>query len=797
MRLLFIILWMSCAVTIVTAQSVVIRGMVVDVSEQSIPNVTVQILNSEKATVTSDDGRFTLISDVSLPKLVFSHVNYATYILHTKDSKLKELRVVLRLKEQQLSEVVVESNHKEEQLLSVPAAVTVLTADKINQMQIWNVNDLSGIVPNFQYADLGVGYQQQVAIRGISIFSETPATATYVDGVAALDVSATGLQMMDIERIEVLRGPQGTLYGRNAMGGVISIKTKKSNNNLHRGFAEVSLGNQGLQRYGLGLQTPLLPEKLSMSVSGQYQKLHGFYTNDLAEATVFDRYTKERISLKGTPEDGVRMGDNESYYGNLSFRYVSSPKLAFTWNNIFQYEHSIGASAYYTAAATNEIAIQKPRRFMVNDLGSHRRTFFGSSLNTSYYHSRYTLTSTTAFQRILQAYHHIDQDLLPDNAVFGSSYRRKLGDPFPQTVFSQEVRIQSDGDNRLNWTTGLYLFSQHFDKQYAAVYKDLALMFGMQPGTQISKTDFFNSGVAVYAQADYALVEKLKVVAGIRIDYEKRIADVGRYYLHEDQSRAYDVNDTTMKSNFGAISPKAVLQYEFGTNQQAYASYTRGFRAGGNNLFSGGKYVSYEPEFSNNLEVGYKSMFLDNRLRFSTALFYIHWVNMQLDMNPEPGYWIIDNVGNVNSRGVEAEISAVPFRGMQIDASFGWNNARYGDFYYLGKNIKGNRAILAPETTSMIGIQQSFSFKKDWHFAARGEWRRMGNHYFDLINSIKQDAYNLFNLRASVHYKKVELSLWSQNIGNITYLTFAMPGYFKHSIVNRPRTIGLTFRKTL
>lgn len=796
MRIL-LILWLSCASTIAMAQSVVIQGVVVDLNDQPIPNVTVQILNTEKSTVTSDDGRFTLISHAALPNLIFSHLNYATLVLHPKDKPLNELRVILREKNQQLSEVVVEANHKQEQLLAVPAAVTVLTAEKINQMQIWNVNDLSGIVPNFQYADLGVGYQQQVAIRGISIFSETPATATYVDGVAALDVSATGLQMMDIERIEVLRGPQGTLYGRNAMGGVISIKTKKPNNNSRRGFAEVSLGNQGLQRYGFGLQTPLLPDKLSMSVSGQYQKWHGFYTNDLSEATVFDKDTKERISLKGTPEDGVRMGDNESYYGNVSFRYTSSPQLAFTWNNVFQYEHSIGASSYYTAAATNEIAIQKPRKFMVNDLGSHQRTFFGSSLHTSYYHSHYTLTSTTAFQRILQAYHHIDQDLLPDNAVFGSSYRRKLGDPFPQTVFSQEIRLQSDGNNRLNWTAGLYLFSQHFDKQYAAVYKDLALMFGMQPGTQISKTDFRNRGVAFYAQADYALAEKLKVVAGIRIDYENRIADVGRYYLHDDQSRTYDVNDTTMRSSFGAISPKAVLQYQFSNDVQAYASYTRGFRAGGNNLFSGGKYLSYEPEFSNNLEIGYKSAFLDNRISFSAALFYIHWVNMQLDMNPEPGYWIIDNVGNVNSRGVEAEFSIVPLRGMQIDASFGWSNARYGDFYYLGKNIKGNRAILAPETTSMIGVQQSFRVKKDWHFTVRSDWRRMGNHYFDLINSINQEAYNLFNLRASFQYKKTELSLWSQNVGNVTYLTFAMPGYFKHSIVNRPRTIGLTFKKTL
>ncbi|MGJ1525550.1 TonB-dependent receptor [Sphingobacterium spiritivorum] len=793
---LFLIIWMNCAVVLATAQSIPIRGIVVDNNNLPISDVTVQILNSEKATTTQANGTFVLTSTVAFPSLVFSHMNYASVVLKIEEKSASDLQIVLTQRARQLSEVVVEANHKQEQLLAVPAAVTVLTSEKINQMQIWNVNDLSGIVPNFQYADLGVGYQQQVAIRGISIFSETPATATYVDGVAALDVSATGLQLMDVERIEVLRGPQGTLYGRNAMGGVISIKTAKSNSNTHRGFAEVSLGNQGLQRYGFGLKHPLIQNKLSLSMAGQYQKWHGFYTNDLSEATVFDRDTKERISLKGTLEDGIRMGDNESYYGNLSLRYSYSPKLSFNWNNVFQYEHSIGASSYYTAAATNEIAIQKPRKFMVNDLGSHHRKFFGSSLNSTYYNPRYTLTSTTAFQRILQAYHHIDQDLLPDNAVFGSSYRNQLGDPFPQTVFSQEIRVQSEGNNRWNWTCGLYLFSQHFDKQYAAVYKDLALMFGMQPGTQISKTDFLNRGAAFYAQADYSITSKLKAVAGLRIDYENRVADVGRYYLNDDRSRTYDVNDTTMRSNFGAISPKAVLQYELGTYQQAYASYTRGFRAGGNNLFSGGKYLSYEPEFSNNIELGYKSAFLENRVRFSAALFYIHWVNMQLDMNPEPGYWIIDNVGYVNSRGAEAEISALPWNGAQLDASFGWNNARYGDFYYLGKNIKGNRAILAPETTTMIGLQQSFYLKKNLHVIARGDWRRMGDHYFDLVNSIKQDAYNLFNLRFSVNYRKTQLSIWSQNVGNITYLTFAMPGYFKHSIVNRPRTVGLTLRNT-
>src|SRR5690606_37331381 len=226
--------------------------------------------------------------------------------------------------------------------------------------------------------------------------------------------------------------------------------------------------------------------------------------------------------------------------------------------------------------------------FQVNDLGSHARTYINSSLNAIYHHARFSFTSTSALQYKSQSYHRIDQDLLPDNAAYGSTFRTKTGDPFPQNVLSQEFRVRSSGETRLNWIAGAYFFRQVNQKQYATVYKDLAALLGMREGSQVSKTHIDNVGASVYGQAEYKLTRRLKATAGLRADRERRTIEVARYYLAPDGSRDYDIADTVMNSRFSSLSPKVILQYLFSDSRQVYLSYGRGFRAGGNNLFSRG-----------------------------------------------------------------------------------------------------------------------------------------------------------------------------------------------------------------
>ena len=669
-----------------------------------------------------------------------------------------------------------------------------ISADKIQQSNTSDLSNLSALVPNYQYGNLGVGYQQQIALRGISVFSENPAVATYIDGVCALDISSNGLQLFDVERIEILRGPQGTLYGRNAMGGVINVITKAPTNKFSA-FAQTTIGNQGLQKYGFGVRTPAIKNKLFFGISGQYQKQFGFYTNDLTNKSTFLHQP-----LKGSPTDGLRMGDEESYYSNLYLKWLINSKWNVTFNSKIQLDQSIGASAYYQAVENDSIAKSEPYQFAVNDVGSNSRKISNTSLVITSYQKHFTFHSISSFQYVLQAYDKIDQDLMTYDYAYGSSYKNKIGDAYPQSVYSQELRLTSPvNKSKLKWTLGSYLFKQIYNKQYATVYKDLAYFFGSSPGIEINRANLDNDGLAFFGQADYSITKKLIVTTGVRYDIENRNAEVSRFRIDEQNNILNYTYPTTLKtSQFKAISPKAIIKYNIGESHTIYVSYTRGFRAGGINLYTKkSEYNIFEPEYSDNYEIGHKIQSRNKKIILTSSLFALYWQQLQLDLQPEPGIWITSNIGNVSAIGGEIEMTVAPFAGFQLDAALGLNDAKYLGFDYLGTNIKNNQTIFAPKSTLFISAQQYLPLGKKLMASIRFEWRRMGLQYFDLVNKIKQDPYNLFNSKIGFETKRFGISFWCNNIFNAQYLTYAMPGYFKYSLLNRPRTMGLSLTERI
>ncbi len=203
-------------------------------------------------------------------------------------------------------------------------------------------------------------------------------------------------------------------------------------------------------------------------------------------------------------------------------------------------------------------------------------------------------------------------------------------------------------------------------------------------------------------------------------------------------------------------------------------------------------YEYFDPEFSNNLEIGYKIQSKNNRFFISASLFYLKWIDLQLDINPAIGVWVKDNIGNVVSKGCEIELNAKPFLGNEIDFSLGLNESNYLGFEYLGKDIKGNQTIMAPKSTAFLSIQQLIPFSKNIGMLLKADSRYMGKQYFDLINTIEQKNYFLFNLNCGMMIHKTNINFWVQNLTQQKYISYAMPGYFKYSLLNRPRTWGIT-----
>ena len=323
-----------------------------------------------------------------------------------------------------LGDVVVSARKREETLVSSPISVSSLDSKTIEDTQIWDLGGLTAIVPNYLYQEAGVSFQAVQSIRGIQVFSENPAVATYIDDVNQLDILANGFALTDIERIEVLRGPQGTLFGRNAMGGVINIVTKQPGNKTE-GFGEVGFGNLNLQRHSFGLRTPLIENKLFFGFSGLFQNRDGYWENDASLALVPDP------SL-----DGETVGDYRYLYGNLSLKWLASKKLTFSLNVKSQKDWS-NASGFFVSQPNEEIAFENPDKIYLSRLGSHDRNIVNTALVAKHFGRNHTLSSITTYQNIVLAYEDID---FP--GFFHSFVDSEIGEKLPpQDEWSQEFRI--------------------------------------------------------------------------------------------------------------------------------------------------------------------------------------------------------------------------------------------------------------------------------------------------------------------------------------------------------------------
>src|ERR1044072_1587652 len=258
-----------------------ISGKVTDEKSNALKAVPVHLLNTNVSVLTDVEGNYN-INKVHTGKYIisFSSVGYAVQnrVVEIKSST-NNIDVQLADASAQLDDVVVTAEKKEESVQKIPAAITALSAKQVNEFRLWNSKQLTAIIPNM-YSNNSGDERNVTSIRGITTTSYDPAVTTYIDGVSQFSLDTYIATLFDVERIEVLRGPQGTLYGRNAMGGVINIITKQPTNTTDA-FAEVNVGNHNQQRYTLGFRTPLIKDKLFFGAAGVYNTRDGFYTNTL------------------------------------------------------------------------------------------------------------------------------------------------------------------------------------------------------------------------------------------------------------------------------------------------------------------------------------------------------------------------------------------------------------------------------------------------------------------------------------------------------------------------------------
>ncbi len=757
-----------------------ITGKITDAKQNPVSDAFVHLLNTNASTFSDALGNFSF-KNIAAGKYTVS-VSAAGYAgineTLTVAGAATEINFQLADATVQLDAVVVTAQKKEESLQNIPVSISSISAKQVQQYRLWNSKDLTAVVPNF-YSNNSGDDRNVSSIRGITTTSYDPAVATYIDGVNqfSLDTYIAGLN--DIERIEVLRGPQGTLYGRNAMGGVINIITKQPTNTT-TSFVEINGGSFGQQRYSAGIRTPIIKDKLFFGASGVFNKRDGFYTNQFNNSS-FDK------------QDGIT--------GNYYLKYLPSARWAITLNAKHQNNRNNGAFPLVNGV---DEALNNPFLLSQNALGKMIDNTFNASLTANYAGPGINFTSQTAWQQNHRYYNApLDGDFSPyDIVTVINDYGKEWNNV---KVFTQELRFSST-DNKTSpfkWTAGTYFFSQDNPVKQATHFGEDAGFYGIPDinFATINTTKGKNTGIAVYGQATYAISNKLELIAGLRYDYENKKLAVKGEYQKDGEDAFVIVPDTASAAHFNAVSPKAGLNFRATANSNLFATYSRGYRTGGLTQLSSDPsqppLYPYKPEYSNNVEIGIKNNFLHNRLRVNITAFITRVTDAQVPTLVLPdAITVTRNTGKLTSKGAELELSATPLNGLQIDYNFGYTNAKYTSLKVSqnGESVDLNnkKQIFTPDVTSMLAVQYSCGLTPDGSvkFIARAEWFYLGTQYFDLANNIRQSPYSLFNTRMGVSSKHFDVFLWNRNIGNKKYITYAYDFGAVH--LGDPQTYGAT-----
>ncbi len=679
--------------------------------------------------------------------------------------------------ETQLGEVMVTAQKETENLQKVPFSVSAIDDRRVEEMNLWQTKDLRGYIPNLYSSNPGDN-RNVISIRGITTTSYEPAVATYVDGVNQFGLDTYFFLLNDVERIEVLRGPQGTLYGRNAMGGVMNVITKPKSDEFS-GFVRADIGNYGFSRFAAGLKTMLAPQKLYFGVSVLSDKLDGYYTN-LYDDSDFDTQKNFLIA------------------GNVNYLFAKN------WEAILNFKSNTGRnSGPFSLAPDPDSALENPFEVNQNALTEMVDNSQNVSLVLKNSGPRFNFSSQTAYQNNYRYYKTpIDGDFSPiDGVSIVNDYGRDWN---TVSVWTQEFRLASANvGQKLNWQVGFFGFTTDAPTRQGTYFGDDAAMVGspISNFTTINTNIASGYGFAFFGQATYSLTDKLKLTAGLRSDYEKKELTVGQAMDFGQGDPMVTQPDTVGNVSYNAVSPKVALAYQLANANEIYGSYSRGFRPGGLTQIgsdpSNPPLFAYDPEFSNNFEIGSKNYFLDRRMRVNVSAFITAISDVQVPGLILPDAIVVtENAGDLTSMGVEWEINAIPARNLSIDWSLGYTHATFDQLSLPGEDgeedYAGNRQIFTPDVTSIVAAQwtpQFFSSRNlDW--IVRGEWLYFGEQFFNLENTISQDAYQIANAKFGVISDTMELTVWAKNIFDTTYIDYAYS--FGPSHLGHPATFGLT-----
>ena len=618
-----------------------------------------------------------------------------------------------------------------------PLAVTSLSKSFMRNAEMSSIKDLGYTVPNFFIPEYGTRQNSPVFVRGVGSKTNGPTVGFYVDGVPHMERSSFDDDLFDLSSLEVLRGPQGTLYGRNCIGGIINAYTHSAldyqGTRVKLSYGKYNDAGMNMYHYGK------ISDNLGYAVNGSYRHNDGYFTN------AFDNSKVDKF--------------NEGF---VRGRVFWKPAERWTLTADISYRNSDQGGYPY---AVYNVETEETGEINYNRYSSYLRQLTTAGLNALYEGDGFQLNSQTAYQYI-DDHMGIDQDFTARDLYWVKQGVR-------QNIFSQELTVKSTTDSRYQWMVGAFFFNDGYKKSLSTTYIS-------QDYCTPKFYDTPTTGVSLYHQSSLDIVGGLQAQVGLRFDYEHAHEDYKAYRTAAwatELGSPVDVYDS--KLSFTQLTPKFTLRYLTESNELFYASLTRGYKTGGfNSTFLQDDERTYKPEYNWNYEVGTKVSFLDHALDAEVTLFYVDWRHQQITQTIAGVGNITRNAGHSESKGVEVGLTVRPVQPLTFNLNYGYTYAHFKD-YKRSETIdySGNVLPLVPRhTLSLNGsytLLPSHSVLDRLVFSAG--LNGMGKIYWNEDNAVAQKFYTLLNAKVSATFGKLTWEVWGKNLTDTDYLTY----YFK------------------
>jgi iron complex outermembrane recepter protein len=702
------------------------------------------------------------------------------------------------------NEIVVTATRRNTLLSETPISIRAVSGDELESRGATSLQDYALSVPGLSYVEAGVG-GSQLTIRGIGSDAGAATVGYYLDESPLSSSSLTpDFANFDVERVEILRGPQGTLYGDSSMGGTLRVITKKPNSSDFEGQVAASIGTTrfgALSYSGSAVfNAPLVTDKLAVRITGNYVRDGGIVDNIGTGQKDVDRRTRYsvRSQLAFTPSDDLTI--------NLAYLYQDRKNTG---------DNTIDGPVD---------GLQQDRIF--NEPSSDRIHLASATL--SYDFGSANLVSATN-------YYDAKQRRFYDANQFVGGGSFTIRDSIPEKRFSQEVRLSSQGDAKLTWLIGG--FYQRIKNDVIIQQFDSPLDFAGLGITDYGTT--FNTRTqkqaAVFGELGYTFFNALTITGGLRYyDYKLEGTVDGIGPIVPFLGFPSSLISLPVAKDDGFLK-RVNVSYKINDDALIYAQYADGFRIGGSNLGVSADKIFFGPDSVKSYEAGIKGNWADGRVKINLTGYLIDWNNIQINnLDPVTGSNYTTNNGKARSKGLEFELVTKPSKHLQLEASFGWSDARLtqdnitggidlvtgapvniltapaGSFATLYRGLRGERVPYTPSVQLAFAATYKFdvgafagNLRADYQYVGEG-FNRIANNVqlpgaapstdpaIGGQGSRKVFDYSLVNLSMGLSRGVFDINFYVNNLLDKRAQLYATPiaVFGDRNITNRPRTIG-------